>query len=75
MKFDWDEEKARANLAKHGVAFDLAIKVFDDPDAISGVDRIVDGEMRWRTVGESASPPFSSSPTPGWTKTAKSMCA
>lgn len=51
MKFDWDDEKARSNLAKHGVAFDVAIKVFDDPDAVSGMDRIVDGEERWRTVG------------------------
>jgi uncharacterized DUF497 family protein len=31
MRFDWDPEKARRNLAKHGVAFDLAKKVFDDP--------------------------------------------
>ena len=22
MLFDWDEEKARSNLAKHGVSFD-----------------------------------------------------
>lgn len=46
MKFDWDDEKARRNLAKHGVAFDMAIRVFDDPDAISGMDRVVDGEAR-----------------------------
>lgn len=51
MKFDWDDEKARANELKHGIAFDVAIKVFDDLDAISGLDRVVDGEMRWRTVG------------------------
>ncbi len=51
MKFDWDPDKARSNLAKHGVAFDVAIKVFDDPAAISGHDRIVEGEERWRTVG------------------------
>ncbi|MEY4554939.1 MAG: hypothetical protein RL093_58, partial [Pseudomonadota bacterium] len=23
MKFDWDDEKARTNLIKHGVAFDV----------------------------------------------------
>ena len=51
MKFHWDEEKARTNLIKHGVAFDVAIKVFDDAFAISGHDRVVDGEERWRTVG------------------------
>lgn len=51
MKFDWDDEKARSNLSKHGIAFDVGMKVFDDPDAISGIDRVVEGEMRWRTVG------------------------
>lgn len=51
MRFVWDDEKARSNLAKHRIAFDLAIQVFDDPDAVSAVDRIVDGEPRWRTVG------------------------
>ncbi|MBI3551556.1 MAG: BrnT family toxin [Elusimicrobia bacterium] len=33
MDFDWDPEKAADNLVKHGVSFDQAIKVFDDPDA------------------------------------------
>ena len=51
LKFDRDDAKARSNLAKHGIAFDWAIRVFEDPDAISGMDRVVDGEMRWRTVG------------------------
>jgi uncharacterized DUF497 family protein len=31
MTFEWDEEKARANLEKHGVSFDEAQTVFDDP--------------------------------------------
>lgn len=31
MKFDWDAGKAVANLAKHGVDFDEARSVFDDP--------------------------------------------
>lgn len=51
MKFDWDDEKARTNRAKHGIDFDVAIHVFDDPCTISGHDRVVDGEERWRTVG------------------------
>jgi len=51
IKFDWNPDKARSNLAKHNVAFDVAIQIFDDPNAISGLDRIVDGEERWRTVG------------------------
>ena len=31
MEFEWDEEKAAANLAKHKVSFDEAKTVFDDP--------------------------------------------
>ena len=31
MIFDWDDEKARTNLVKHGVSFVEAQTVFDDP--------------------------------------------
>ena len=31
MEFDWDGKKAEANLSKHGVSFDEAKTVFDDP--------------------------------------------
>jgi uncharacterized DUF497 family protein len=31
VKFEWDDEKAEANLKKHGVAFDEAKTVFRDP--------------------------------------------
>jgi len=31
MKFEWDEEKAAANLAKHSVSFEEAKTIFDDP--------------------------------------------
>ncbi|MGK7879847.1 MAG: BrnT family toxin [Crocosphaera sp.] len=31
MQFDWNQEKAQRNLAKHGVSFDEATSVFDDP--------------------------------------------
>ena len=29
--FEWDEPKARTNLAKHGVSFEEATTVFGDP--------------------------------------------
>ncbi len=38
-EFEWDEEKERANVAKHGVSFTEAVTVFDDPLALSLVDR------------------------------------
>src|SRR5437667_11401705 len=29
--FEWDEDKARSNLVKHGISFEEAATVFDDP--------------------------------------------
>jgi uncharacterized protein len=52
MEFEWDEEKARANLAKHGVSFRAARKVFNDPDKIDDIDDLIDyGEERWVAIG------------------------
>jgi uncharacterized DUF497 family protein len=51
MKFTWDPEKDAANRAKHGVSFETAKLVFDDPFHLSVQDRVVDGEERWRTLG------------------------
>ena len=31
LVFEWDDRKARANQAKHGVAFDEAKTIFGDP--------------------------------------------
>jgi uncharacterized DUF497 family protein len=36
--FEWEEAKARTNLAKHGVSFDEATTVFDDVRAIEAPD-------------------------------------
>ena len=38
MRFEWDLEKARRNLAKHGVSFEEAATVFADPLSISRFD-------------------------------------
>ncbi len=51
MRISWDENKSRANRLKHGVGFELAQDVFDDPLALSKPDRITDGEQRWHTLG------------------------
>ncbi len=34
MEFEWDETKAAINLKKHGVSFEEATTVFDNPLAI-----------------------------------------
>ncbi len=38
MKFEWDDEKAVANLQKHGVSFGEATEVFYDPNALEDYD-------------------------------------
>ena len=50
-RFEWDPDKDGLNRRKHGVGFDLAMRVFSDPLAMSRQDRIEDGEMRWQTIG------------------------
>lgn len=51
IRFDWDPEKARANVGKHGLSFEFASRVFDDPLHLSVQDRHEAGEERWFTVG------------------------
>jgi len=51
VRFEWDEDKDRANYRKHGVNFETAALVFDDPDCVMDQDREVDGEERWQTIG------------------------
>ncbi|TAH50705.1 MAG: BrnT family toxin [Chloroflexota bacterium] len=36
--FEWDEDKAKANLVKHEVSFDEAITIFNDPYSITIYD-------------------------------------
>lgn len=51
MRFLWDEKKSRRNRAKHKIGFEIAQLVFADPFALSILDRVVDGEERWQTLG------------------------
>jgi uncharacterized DUF497 family protein len=51
MIFEWDENKNCANKAKHGVDFETAALVFDDPLCASRIERAVDGDERWQTIG------------------------
>lgn len=51
MRFEWDEAKNSLNLMKHGISFEAAALVFDDPHALSYQDREIDGEKRWQTMG------------------------
>jgi uncharacterized DUF497 family protein len=51
IRFEWDPAKAAANVRKHGVTFETAARVFDDPLQLTEQDRIENGEWRWQTVG------------------------
>ncbi|MFM7602960.1 MAG: BrnT family toxin [Pseudanabaena sp.] len=54
MKFEWDKNKAAKNLAKHGVSFDEAKTVFDDPLYVDFYDsHHSDKEARYLIVGQS----------------------
>jgi len=50
MRWTWDPNKAEANRAKHGVSFETAKIVFDDPLHLSQLDPHSDGD-RWQTIG------------------------
>ncbi len=51
IKFTWDENKNTINKAKHGISFETARLVFNDPLHISIQDRHENGEERWQTLG------------------------
>ena len=52
MHFEWDERKNKDNIKKHGISFQNAQKVFDDPFHLSLLDRRFDYfEERWITIG------------------------
>jgi hypothetical protein len=54
MEFEWDEEKAAANLVKHGVSFEEAGTVFDDSLYVDFYDPDHSvGEHRYIIIGES----------------------
>jgi uncharacterized protein len=50
-RFEWDPAKAAINLRKHAISFDIAMRVFADPFALTEEVRIEGGEQRWQTLG------------------------
>ena len=52
MTFEWDPSKAAENLAKHGIPFDYATRVFNDPYRIEQEDRTsFYEETRYHAIG------------------------
>jgi uncharacterized protein len=51
VEFQWDPEKARKNLVKHHISFELAQTVWEDPLHVIVPDRFEHGEQRWHAIG------------------------
>ena len=51
MSFVWDQRKNRANLDRHGIAFEDAIRIFEGPTLEKVDDRFDYGEIRVYVIG------------------------
>jgi uncharacterized DUF497 family protein len=52
MGRNWNNAKNASNQRDHGIAFETAMLVFDDPFQVTAEDFIDDnGEMRYQTLG------------------------
>ena len=50
--FDWDETKNARNIAKHGISFEMARRIFDGP-VLTAIDQRADyGERREVSIGK-----------------------
>jgi hypothetical protein len=55
MEFEWDQKKAKLNLSKHGVSFEEAKTVFNDPLYVDFYDPDhSEEEYRYIIIGESS---------------------
>jgi uncharacterized protein len=46
MRYSWDERKNRSDIARHGIAFDDAKRIFEGPTVEKTDDRFDYGEVR-----------------------------
>ena len=51
IRFEWDPSKNEINRFKHGIDLETAALVFDDAFCVSFVERVVEGEERWHSIG------------------------
>ena len=52
LQFCWDDDKAASNVEKHGVSFESATYVFDDPKRLEQLDEFSEGEYRNIIIGQ-----------------------
>ena len=51
MKFEWDVNKNKKNFEKHGVSFEMAVRVFLNARAVDRMQIAHDDEERRETIG------------------------
>ena len=53
VRFTWDPAKAARNRRIHGIPFETAAEVFDDPNHVAGENYFFDksGEQRYQIIG------------------------
>jgi uncharacterized DUF497 family protein len=51
INFEWDVDKAFANVKKHGVDFQTSVEIFFDPFLMAVEDKIEEGELRHHALG------------------------
>ncbi len=54
MEIEYDPQKAKSNLIKHGVSFEEAVTALYDPMALVQEDSDSTGENRWIFIGLSS---------------------
>ncbi len=53
MNYEWDEDKRKKNINKHGIDFVAAVDIFNDIERIETIDDRDDyGEERIQSIGE-----------------------
>ena len=51
MSFEFDPKKSESNLSKHGIDFDVAQQLWNDPDLLEIPAKVVD-EPRYLVIGK-----------------------
>jgi uncharacterized DUF497 family protein len=51
VSYTWDPKKNRRNIARHGIAFEDAVRIFDGPTLERVDDRFEYGEVRVYAIG------------------------
>lgn len=54
VPYEWDEQKDRSNVRKHGIAFADAVLALEDDEALTVRDEDSDQEDRFVTIGADA---------------------